>query len=635
MTARSHKLLLVEGPALALLVVIAHALAPAAPVASAANEWHVCKSNVNDFPTIQAAVNFASPNDVIKVAAGVYTESHDTYNVYISKTVHLFGGYTCAFTTRDTANNVTIIRPSTPNISVVYIDGAKGALTPTLDGFTISGGGGGNHGGGLRATDSNALIRNNTITDNIGFLYGGGIWVQRGAPRIENNRVENNVVTGSGNGGGVDLEDSQASLIGNVVAGNVISDAIGGGGGIAVLGGGPVVLSGNAVLSNTAADGYTGYGGGIYLSSVTATVSSNLVQGNIANAYNSGYGGGIYIGGNAPATLSGNAILSNTATYQGFAIVSNIAAYGGGIYLDGTVASLNGDRIQGNVGNQSAYGFFNSETFAYAVGLGGGVFVSGSTITLTNVSIQDNAADAFPVVYSYGYGGGMYASNSLIRLGGGSLQGNMGSRSSSGVYGSYGALFAGASALTLDAIRVQNNRADPADTNVGGIDVENGRYTMTNLLVTGNSGTYAGGLRVYQSTGLLVNNTFASNGSIGILSDSPLTLTNNIIMGHTTGVSLTAVVSVNSSYNDYWANADPALGYSLGPSDIIVNPLLASNYHLTAGSPLIDAGTPTNAPDHDIDGEPRPSVGTSGQPRFDIGADEWRFSKQYLPLIAR
>ena len=57
----------------------------------------------------------------------------------------------------------------------------------------------------------------------------------------------------------------------------------------------------------------------------------------------------------------------------------------------------------------------------------------------------------------------------------------------------------------------------------------------------------AGGLRVYQSTGLLVNNAFATNGSIGIVSDSPLTLTNNIIMGHTTGVSLTAVVSVNSS----------------------------------------------------------------------------------------
>ena len=73
----------------------------------------------------------------------------------------------------------------------------QSALTPTLDGFTISGGGGGNHGGGIRATDSNALIRNNVITDNVGFLYGGGIWVQRGAPRIENNRIENNGAPGT------------------------------------------------------------------------------------------------------------------------------------------------------------------------------------------------------------------------------------------------------------------------------------------------------------------------------------------------------------------------------------------------------------------------------------------------------
>src|SRR5439155_8948521 len=225
MSTRSWKLLLVEFCALALLALMAHSLAPAPQAALAASEWHVCKSGGADFTSIQAAVDAAAPNDVIKVAAGVYTESHGVYNLYISKTVHLFGGYTCAnFTTRNITSNVTTIRPTTTIISVIDIDGPSGGFTPTLDGFTITGGGGGNHGGGIRANDSNALIRNNTITGNVGYLLGGGIWVQRGAPRIENNHVENNVVTDSGDGGGIELEDTQATLIGNVVAGNVISD---------------------------------------------------------------------------------------------------------------------------------------------------------------------------------------------------------------------------------------------------------------------------------------------------------------------------------------------------------------------------------------------------------------------------
>jgi hypothetical protein len=47
-----------------------------------------------------------------------------------------------------------------------------------------------------------------------------------------------------------------------------------------------------------------------------------------------------------------------------------------------------------------------------------------------------------------------------------------------------------------------------------------------------------------------------------------------------------------------------------------------------AGSPAIDAGTRTNAPFHDLDGEARPMTGSSGLFRFDIGADEFSGTSQ-------
>ena len=82
------------------------------------NEWHVCQSGGADFTTIQAAVDNAQPGDMIKVAAATYTESKmvsgTPYNLYITKTVIIRGGYTCAdFTNQNPFANATTIRPST------------------------------------------------------------------------------------------------------------------------------------------------------------------------------------------------------------------------------------------------------------------------------------------------------------------------------------------------------------------------------------------------------------------------------------------------------------------------------------------------------------------------------------------
>ena len=57
--------------------------------------------------------------------------------------------------------------------------------------------------------DSDATISNNIITGNIGYLLGGGIYVQRGTPRIQYNRIQNNTADGQSNfalGGGIGME---------------------------------------------------------------------------------------------------------------------------------------------------------------------------------------------------------------------------------------------------------------------------------------------------------------------------------------------------------------------------------------------------------------------------------------------
>jgi hypothetical protein len=580
------------------------ATAPAQAVAP--RELHVCNTATGYSTTIQSAVDAAQPGDVIKVAAGVYTESKAVsgfpYNLYITKTVHLYGGYTCDdWTTQNYTINVVTIWPSTPDFAVVAMIGQFGqgaSLTPTLDGFIISGGGGGNHGGGLRLQDSNALVRHNVITGNIGYLLGGGVWVQRGAPLIGYNRIENNHTTPSisGRGGGIELEGTQATLIGNVIANNAISDSVGYGGGIAVEGGGPVTLTNNTIVGNAAATITSttpqydvGRGGGVYVENAPVNLTSNVIQSNAASAVSAfgfggafGYGGGIYVINSPAFTLTENTIISNTAGYK-----YNSYLYGGGLEIDSSRGMLSGNVIAGNRANGNIL-----------FGNGGGLAVFTSTLSIQGGQILNNVT----AINCEGYGGGLYVSNSSI---------------------------------TLDATRVDNNCAanTPFYGLGGGLAFFNSPYTLTNALIVnnrsfGNDTTVGGLFANSNSLGVVINNSFVNNRGQGIRTGSPITLTNNLIMSHTTGISLTAAVPASVTYNDFYANLTPQRGFSLDVSNIIIHPQIDASYHLLPTSPLIDAGIRANAPNHDLDSQPRPMAGSSGLFRIDIGADEFTGTMQ-------
>ena len=549
------------------------------------------------YSTISAALHAAHAGDTIEVAAGTYIEY-----VVITQTLSVQGGWNADFTARDPAAYPTIVRPPDAAFSVVYIQGQFGdhsAVAPTLDGFTITGGGGGNHGGGLRVTNSNAIVSNNIITGNVGYLLGGGIWVQNGAPLIENNTIENNHNSG-GWGGGVELEGTQATLIGNLIANNAISDSVGYGGGVAIQGGGPVTLTNNTIISNAAATITStmpqfdvGYGGGVYVESAPVNLTGNTVMSNAANGVFAfsfggafGYGGGIYIVNTPAFTLTGNTVMNNVASYKYYLYPS-----GGGLQIEFSTGSLTDNVIAGNHANGNIL-----------FGNGGGAAIFTSTLNLRGGQIINNVTS----INCEGYGGGLYASNSSI---------------------------------TLDAVHIENNCAgnSPFYGLGGGLAFFNTPYTVTNAIVDNNraylNDTAVGGLFANAgSPGLLINDTFSDNYGQSIRVGAPLTATNNILrysgIYTTTGISLTAAVPVSVTYSDFYGYVYNVKGFSLNATNIVINPQLDSAFHLNSNSPAIDAGTRTNAPNHDIDGQLRPMMSSSGLFRFDIGADEFTGAAQ-------
>jgi len=235
-------------------------------------------------PTIAGGIDDAFPGDVIRVAAGTYVE-----HVEIAANVTVEGGWNAAFTARNPAVSVTTIQAAEIDRSVVTIRGTagqSGVSTPILDGFTITGGNSHTaHGGGIALFDSNATIRNCVVTANEGYLFGGGIYVRGGAPRLEGNRIEGNAVNTAGLGGGIALEAARAVLVDNVVADNRILDGAGHGGGVAASGGGPIAIRGGRIEGNESGPSCTGDSGGLYATGVThIDVDGVRFEGNCAGS---------------------------------------------------------------------------------------------------------------------------------------------------------------------------------------------------------------------------------------------------------------------------------------------------------------------------------------------------------------
>jgi predicted outer membrane repeat protein len=365
------------------------------------------------FPSISEALAAAQEQDIIRVATGLYTE-----NIYISQTVTLQGGWNSDFTIRDIDTFSATIVPANMTMSVVSIQGEFGSpqnVAPTLDGFFITGGRadlGSNHGGGLRIVDSDAVAISNTIHNNTAFLLGGGIWVQRGGPLLQGNRVEQNQSVGLGQeafGGGIQLENSQAVLDQNLIAQNLVSGTLAYGGGLAIsgMGASAVTLQQNSFFSNTAGLLPTGgFGGAVTVMNGWAELHNNQLVDNSATEG----GGAIYVSGSAQNCCR---LDSEADLIQG-----NAAAQGGGIFNDGQLVSVRNGLSISNTAVTNGGGFLiaaggmfsvtNSAAVANSAGNSGGAIYSAGSISVTNTTLSDNSANAM--------GGGIFNLDNVFLL---------------------------------------------------------------------------------------------------------------------------------------------------------------------------------------------------------------------------
>jgi uncharacterized repeat protein (TIGR01451 family) len=553
-------------------------------VATTGDDVGDCQGTALPCRTVQYAVDVASHDDVIKVAAGVYT-GVNSYGglaqvVYLSKTLTLRGGYTTTnWTTADPVANPTTLDAEGQG-RVLYI---TGPITPTIEGLRLTGGdatgrGGGpssnDAGGGVFVTEAAPTIRNCVFYSNtastVGWGYGGGLYLNyTDDATLSDNLVEGNIASTAeyGSGGGVYLMWSDATLSGNTILGNVGSTAgtsIGGG---LVLRLSAATLTGNMVLSNTASTADQGYGGGVALSVSPATLTGNTVQGNIASSANIGEGGGLQIVG-SEATLNDNTIAANVA---GTALSTYYHEGGGLIIRQGSVVIMNRNTVEGN--------------FAATVqrGLGGGLLVEDSDITLTGNQLISNTATLSPT--ATGSGGGLYAGvGTSITLTNNVVAGNQANTQGDGF------LFNGSSDAPTSGRLLHTTIADNFGSGLGVSVPNSATLAFTNTIIAGHHGT-------------------------AIWAGSSSTVTLQATLWYDNGTDTDGPHIDSGTINVY---GDPAF---LDPS--------ARDYHLTGVSAAIDEGVGAGVP-VDIDDEPRP-MGRG----YDIGADELRIglavTKQAAP----
>jgi hypothetical protein len=232
-----------------------------------------------------------------------------------------------------------------------------------------------------------------------------------------------------GIGGAVESTGAALSIKGGLISGNLALGGAGGaasagrggaggyawGGGIYVGGQGSLTLSGAALVDNSAKGGAGG-------------------QGNTGGSGGWGQGGGLYVyyGGSAQltnATIAGNAAVGGSAG-QGTTPGSAGDAQGGGVFEYGSTLKIVGGVILGNSAKGGNGG---------GAGEGGGVFVAGTSAnaSLTDVLVFSNSAVGGNGG-GQGIGGGLYIGGGMVTLSPSTkVVGNFASTSSDNIYGPY------------------------------------------------------------------------------------------------------------------------------------------------------------------------------------------------------
>ncbi|RJP26640.1 MAG: hypothetical protein C4520_00485 [Candidatus Abyssobacteria bacterium SURF_5] len=307
---------------------------------------------------------------------------------------------------------------------------------------------------------------------------------------------------------------------------------------------------------------------------------------------------------------------ASTSIINGFTFMNGRANYGGSIYCSSSSPTISNCYIRGNAADID----------------GGGIYCrDSSSPTIGNCTIDGNSA------LNYN-GGGIYCvfSSSPI-ITNCIFTENWTNHSGGGIH-----LTAGSSAKISNCI-INNNVAHIYHGG-GIVCADHSSPTILNCTISGNSASSQGG-GIYcrdPSSPIISNCTISDNTagvtSGGLYSENSSPAVNGCIFWQDAAptapeIGLYLFASVTVAFSDIeggamavYADSGSTLDWESGNID--ADPLFmgASDYHLSIGSPCIDAGIDIGIYE-DIDGDIRPQ----GE-GFDIGADEFVFAPSLLQI---
>jgi predicted GH43/DUF377 family glycosyl hydrolase len=223
-----------------------------------------------------------------------------------------------------------------------------------------------------------------------------------------------------------------------------------------------------------------------------------------------------------------------------------------------------------------------------------------------------------------------------------------------------GGVHGGEADLTIRSCTIIANMADGSSTSwAGGGILSSGNLTiedsmiLDNWAVQGAAGVRSGDDALMMTNTLVANNT----GDMGIHTNGPAQLVNVTLANNEGGILVNppavgklavtnSILTGNGWQISVEGGGTAEVKYSLveggwsGTGNLEADPLFFDpeqrNYRLQPGSPAIDAGTNTGAPDHDLEGTERPLDGNLDRnPKVDMGAYEYRPPTIYLPVVMK
>ena len=364
------------------LTILAGALLLAATPASP-RTWYVKPDSTGDAPTIQAAIDSASPGDSVLLANGTYLGDRNRDIEFRGKRV------TVRSESGDPQLCIINCREPDHHAGRGFLFSSGEGPESILEGVTVTLGyrGMGGYGGGILCSGSSPTIRKVRLLNNTAS-GGGGMACEYGAhPCLSDVTFLSNYAEGLSGGGLLCRGESSPTLTDVVFALNN-AGFLGFGGGLSCIEGSSPVLNGVTFQENFGDVG----GGGIYCSGSSPSLTSVGFYGNRSSGTTPpAHGGGGMLCANGSAAVlthctftdngaitSGGGLWCNTGsdamlTYTSF--YRNSAEYGGGVNCDDSSPTLVNCTLFGNA----------------ATVAGGGVFCWRASPTVQNTIIASSA----------------------------------------------------------------------------------------------------------------------------------------------------------------------------------------------------------------------------------------------------